>query len=153
MKYHALVLETKAIIDDIQSTHAIPADLGSIQSGLRAKYASIAVDDDNPPRKKLLEEVQADVQRQYPAGVFWTPTSEGAPSYRPARRDSACKCASASSGSGSSSSPRETSIRVVRRITRSRIRSSSSSVGAAIRTKRTAPSSRGAKAPSGSTAW
>ncbi len=77
MKYHALVLETKAIIDDIQSTHAIPADLGSIQSGLRAKYASIAVDDDNPPRKKLLEQVQADVQRQYPAGVFWTPTGEG----------------------------------------------------------------------------
>jgi hypothetical protein len=78
--YRQLAISMKMVVDDIGETRAIPREIEREIDRIRARYSTLSVDDDPRPSPKVVERLQAEVNRRVPTSTLFYPSSNFGPS-------------------------------------------------------------------------
>lgn len=82
--YRQLAISMKMVADEIGETGGIPRETEREIDRIRARYRTLSVDDDPGPSPKLVERLQAEVNRRVPTSALFYPSINLSPRAPPA---------------------------------------------------------------------
>ncbi|MBV8094828.1 MAG: hypothetical protein JO110_16700 [Acetobacteraceae bacterium] len=85
--YRQLSLSMGVVVEDIAEAHTVPPDVEKEVDRLRARYRTLAADDDPKPSTKLVQQLQNEVNRRVPVERLFYPTSADRPHHHTSNGD------------------------------------------------------------------